>query len=133
MTLDAAPHTFVAESRELLRDMEEALLTLEQSPRDTEAVNAVFRAMHTIKGSSGIFGFDVIVDFTHVMEGVIEEIRAGRVAVDEVLVALLLTCGDHVSSLIDCLEGNDRMARLEAARPERRRPAAATELLLRGD
>jgi two-component system chemotaxis sensor kinase CheA len=117
MSKDAAPHTFVAESRELLRDMEDALLTLEQSPCDTEAVNAVFRAMHTIKGSSGVFGFDVIVDFTHVMEGVIEEIRAGRVAVDEVLVALLLTCGDHVSSLIDCLEAEDRIARLEAAAP----------------
>ena len=80
MTQDPAPHTFVAESRELLRDMEEALLTLEQSPGDTEAVNAVFRAMHTIKGSSGVFGFDVIVAFTHVMESVIEEIRAGRIA-----------------------------------------------------
>ena len=117
MSQDAAPHTFVAESRELLRDMEEALLTLEQSPSDSEAVNALFRAMHTIKGSAGIFGFDVIVAFAHVMEGVVEEIRAGRVAVDEVLVALMLTCGDHVGALIDCLEHADRIARLEAARP----------------
>ena len=124
MTQDPAPHTFVAESRELLRDMEEALLTLEQSPGDTEAVAAVFRAMHTIKGSSGVFGFDVIVAFTHVMESVIEEIRAERIGVDEVLVALLLACGDHVSSLIDCLEFDDRMARLEAAR------AAGNDLLL---
>ena len=115
---DPAPHTFVAESRELIRAMESALLTLEQSPRDTEAVNAVFRAMHTIKGSAGVFGFDAIVQFTHVMEGLIEEIRTGSLVVDEVLVALLLTCGDHVTSLIDCLETEDRMARLEAVRPE---------------
>ena len=103
MSHEPAPHTFVAESRELLRDMEDALLTLEQSPRDSEAVNAVFRAMHTIKGSAGIFGFDVIVEFDHVMESVIDEVRAGRLAVDDVLVALLLSCGDHVSVLIDCL------------------------------
>lgn len=123
MNKNTAPHTFIAESRELLRDMEEGLLTLEQSPQDTEAVNAVFRAMHTIKGSSGVFGFDVIVDFTHVMEGVVEEIRSGRAQVDEVLVALLLSCGDHVSSLIDCLESDDRMIRLEATR------SAGSELL----
>ena len=124
MSQDPAPHTFMAESRELLRAMEDALLTLEQSPGDAEAVTAVFRAMHTIKGSSGVFGFDVIVAFTHVMESVIEEIRAGRVRVDEVQVALLLTCGDHVSSLIDCLESDDRMARLDAAR------SAGNDLLL---
>ena len=118
MSHDPAPHTFVAESRELLREMEDALLTLEQSPRDSEAVNAVFRAMHTIKGSAGVFGFDVIVEFAHAMESVIDEVRAGRLAVDDVLVALLLSCGDHVSVLIDCLEGQDRNARLEAARPE---------------
>jgi two-component system chemotaxis sensor kinase CheA len=118
MSHDPAPQTFVTESRELLRDMEDALLTLEQSPRDREAVNAVFRAMHTIKGSAGIFGFDVIVEFAHAMESVIDEVRAGRLAVDDVLVALLLGCGDHVSVLIDCLEGQDRNARLESARPE---------------
>lgn len=116
MNQDFAPGTFVAESRELLRDMETALLILERSPNDTEAINAVFRAMHTIKGSSGVFGFDVIVEFTHVMESLIEEVRAGRVSVDDNLVALLLDCGDHVTSLIDCLEGDDRIARLETAR-----------------
>ena len=116
MNQEAAPHTFIAESRELLRDMETALLTLEQTPGDREAINAVFRAMHTIKGSSGLFGFDVIVEFTHAMEGVVEEIRAGRVGVDEVLVALLLTCGDHVATLVDCLEHDDRLARLDTTR-----------------
>lgn len=124
MTQDAAPHTFVAESRELLRDMEDALLTLEQAPGDADAINAVFRAMHTIKGSAGVFGFDVIVEFTHVMEGVIEEVRAGRAGVDGMLVALLLACGDHVSLLIDCLESPDRLAKLEAAR------SSGTDLLL---
>ena len=116
MTQEAAPHTFIAESRELLRDMEAALLKLEQSPGDREAINAVFRAMHTIKGSSGVFGYDVIVEFTHAMESVVEEIRAGRLGVDDVLVALLLTCGDHVAALIDCLESDDRLARLDTAR-----------------
>jgi two-component system, chemotaxis family, sensor kinase CheA len=118
---------FVAESRDLLRDMERALLTLEQAPRDAEAVNAVFRAMHTIKGSSGAFGFDVIVEFTHVLEGVIVKVRSGELSVNAELLAVLLDCGDHLCRLIDCLEGADRMARLEAAR------GAGSQLLARLD
>ena len=108
---EAATPLFVAESRELLRDMERALLVLVQSPGDAEAINAVFRAMHTIKGSAGAFGFDVIVEFTHVLEGVIVEVRSGQRKANEDLLALLLDCGDHLSRLIDGLEGEDRLAR----------------------
>lgn len=116
MNQDLSPATFIAESRDLLRDMEEALLAVEDSDGHGDAVNAAFRAMHTIKGSAGVFGFDVIVEFAHAMEEVIAELRGGRVAPDDVLVALLLSCRDHVSGLIDCLESDDRLQRLEAAR-----------------
>ena len=115
MSMEAAQQTFLAESRELLRDMESALLTLEKSPHDADAINAVFRAAHTIKGSGGVFGFDALVAFTHVMENVLDEIRAGRVNVDTDLIALLLTCGDHVSLLLDCLSAADQTAAYAAA------------------
>ena len=101
MELQPALQTFVAEARELLRDMEAGLLQLEQTPDDPEALNAVFRAAHTIKGSSGVFGFDTIVEFTHVMENLLEDVRSGEILVDADLTALLLSCGDHVDLLVD--------------------------------
>ncbi len=107
LELQPAQHTFVAECRELLRDMEDALLRLEKAPGDGEAVNAVFRAAHTIKGSSGVFGFDAIVAFTHGLESVIEDVRAGDVAVDADLIALLLSCGDHVALLVEAVAGGE--------------------------
>ncbi|HKN10046.1 MAG TPA: Hpt domain-containing protein, partial [Pseudomonadota bacterium] len=95
--------TFIAESRELLRAMETALLQLEKAPQDSELINAVFRAAHTIKGSSGAINFDAIVEFTHAMESVLQLIRSGEIIIDSALIALLLKCGDYLSSLLDCL------------------------------
>ena len=100
MNLQPAHETFIAECKDLLADMEEALLTLEQHPDDEEAITAVFRAAHTIKGSAGVFGFDDIVEFTHIMESLLEEIRNGEISIDSDLIALLLLCGDHVLELL---------------------------------
>ena len=98
---------FVAESRALLRAMEEALLVLEKNPEDPDALNAVFRAAHTIKGTAGIFGFDELVAFTHVMENILDQVRAGEVGVDSILIALLLSCGDHCSALLDRIQADE--------------------------
>ena len=105
--LQAAQQMFFAESRELLSAMEDALLQLEKSPDEPDALNAVFRAAHTIKGSAGIHGFDDLVEFTHVMENVLADVRAGDVAVDAILIALLLSCGDHCAALLNRLERGD--------------------------
>jgi two-component system chemotaxis sensor kinase CheA len=102
--------TFIAESRELLRAMESALLQLEKAPDDAELINAVFRAAHTIKGSSGTIDFDAIVEFTHAMESVLQLIRSAELRIDNELVALLLKCGDHVSRILDCLVADDKDA-----------------------
>ena len=61
MNLDEALQTFIVESRELLQDMENALLALEQAEEKTELINAIFRTAHTIKGSSGLFSLDHVV------------------------------------------------------------------------
>jgi two-component system chemotaxis sensor kinase CheA len=58
MNLDEALQTFIIESRDLLQQMEDALLQIEQSPDDTDLINAIFRAAHTIKGSAGLFGLN---------------------------------------------------------------------------
>ncbi|HJU71610.1 MAG TPA: chemotaxis protein CheA [Paucimonas sp.] len=120
MNLDEALQTFIAESRELLEDMESALLAAEHAESRAELVNAIFRAAHTIKGSAGLFGLDHIVAFTHVVESVLDEVRDARIQVTGQLVALLLSCRDHISRLIDMvaagqLEADDAVS--EAAAP----------------
>ena len=102
MNFDAALPTFIAESRELLQDMEEALLRIEQSPDDADTINAIFRAAHTIKGSAGLFGLDDIVAFTHVAESVLDKVRSGELSVNASMVATLLASGDHIRELVDC-------------------------------
>lgn len=101
MELDQALQTFFVESRELLQSMEESLLTLESEPDDKEAIGAVFRAAHTIKGSGGMFGLDGIVTFTHVVENVLDRVRSGEVPIDGDLIALLLSCRDHIGMLVE--------------------------------
>ena len=100
MTLDDALVTFIVESGELLEAMEEALLSIGAGPADPEAVNAIFRAAHTIKGSAGLFGIDQMVAFTHVAESVLDEVRRDAGLLDGELVTLLLECRDHMGCLL---------------------------------
>jgi two-component system chemotaxis sensor kinase CheA len=109
VNLDAALQTFIAESRELLEDMEAALLRVEQAPGDDDTINAIFRAAHTIKGSAGLFGLDDIVAFTHVAESVLDKVRSGELGVDAELVALLLASGDHMTELVDNAAGGGEL------------------------
>ncbi|MFZ3120725.1 MAG: Hpt domain-containing protein, partial [Variovorax sp.] len=66
MNMDEALQTFFVECRELLEDMDTALLGVLQEEDPSDSVNAIFRAAHTIKGSAGLFGLDFIVEFAHV-------------------------------------------------------------------
>jgi two-component system chemotaxis sensor kinase CheA len=106
LDLGDALQTFLEESRGLLQEMEEALLRLENTPDDAEAVNAVFRAAHTIKGSSGLFGLDDIVAFTHKAENVLDRVRNGELSLSEELVGLFLACRDHIEILLDVTADN---------------------------
>lgn len=100
MNLDDALQTFIIEARELLEQMESALLHVEQEPDDAEAINAIFRAAHTIKGSAGLFGFDYVVEFTHVAESVLDKVRSSQLAINSELVAIFLGVCDHLGVLI---------------------------------
>ncbi|MBI5005501.1 MAG: chemotaxis protein CheA [Nitrosomonadales bacterium] len=101
MNLDEALKTFIIESRELLEQMEDALLRIEQAEHDPEIINAIFRAAHTIKGSAGLFGLEYIVAFTHVAESVLDKVRSNELQIESELVALLLTARDHIGALVD--------------------------------
>lgn len=108
MSNNDARQTFAQETAELLDEMEDALLSLEQQPSDSELLNSVFRAMHTIKGAAGVFGFDPIVEFTHPVETVMDSVRNGEREMDAELVAVLLKCKDHTADLTDqVLAGED--------------------------
>lgn len=100
MNIDAALTTFAEESRELLEQMENQLLSLERGEGDGDILNAVFRAAHTIKGSAGLFGLNATVEFTHGVENLLDEIRAGKVAVTPANIALLLQARDHIARLV---------------------------------
>lgn len=104
--MKAARGALIEESRELLDAMDAALLELEQGGRSAEHINAVFRAAHTIKGSAGLFGLDLIVGFTHVMESLLVRVRNGEIPLDPDLLSLLFDCGAYIRSLIDALADN---------------------------
>src|SRR5690606_4378502 len=99
-----ALQTFMAEARTLLEEMEHGLLSLEQYPDDKEAINAVFRAAHTIKGSAGLFGLDDIVGFTHHAETLLDKIRGGDMQFNSELVGLFLQCRDHIDNLLSAAD-----------------------------
>jgi two-component system chemotaxis sensor kinase CheA len=101
MNLDEALNIFVIESRELLENMEAALLEIEQAPDDPDLINAIFRAAHTIKGSAGLFGLDHLVSFTHDAENVLDMVRSNALHIDGDFVALLLKVCDHISALVE--------------------------------
>ncbi|NVM75970.1 two-component system chemotaxis sensor kinase CheA [Duganella sp. SG902] len=103
MNLDEALQTFIAESRELLEEMENALLNVDLAGDQSEAINAIFRAAHTIKGSAGLFSLDHIVAFTHVVESLLDKVRDGSVTLNDEMVVLLLSCCDYLSGMINGL------------------------------
>ncbi len=93
--------TFLLESSELLTAMEEALLQMEDTPDDPDSINAIFRAAHTIKGTGGVFGYDTVVSFTHVLENVLDKVRDNEINIDSALIAILLLSRDHIEILVN--------------------------------
>jgi len=109
----------VQESRELLSEMEVALLRMEKDGFDDESVHAVFRAAHTIKGSVGLFGLEHVVKFTHVLESVLDEIRSGKLLADTGMISLFLQCGDHLQDLVGGIEAQKQETDAQAVEGER--------------
>jgi len=104
---DQQKEVFKEEAGELLTDLEQALLELEETPEDTELVAKVFRAMHTIKGSGAMFGFDEIAEFTHEVETVFDLVRNGEIPVSKELISHALAARDHIRNLLDAADGGE--------------------------
>ena len=95
---------FVSEARELLQGAASALLILEKNPGDEGRINEVFRSVHTLKGSAGLFDFPAFSRLVHAGEDVLSAVRAGEVALNGELVDLLLDSLDQVSGWLDRID-----------------------------
>ncbi len=94
-------NTFIEEATELLEDLEEALLLLEETPHDADLVQRVFRAMHTIKGAAGMFGFAEISTFTHEIESAYEMVRSGNLDISKSLIDITLQSLDVIRAMLE--------------------------------
>ncbi len=92
---------FHIESLELLEAMENSLVHIRENGMDDESINAVFRAAHTIKGAAGMYKIDFVVEFTHIAENVLDQVRNGAIAMSDELGELLLECKDHMQHLVE--------------------------------
>jgi two-component system chemotaxis sensor kinase CheA len=102
VTLDLAQFhdTFFEESFEALDSMESALLKLSAGEVDRELINTIFRVAHSIKGGSATFGFSDVAGFTHTLETLLDELRAGKRQVHPPLVDLFLRSGDLMREML---------------------------------
>ena len=92
---------FFEEAAEHLAVVEEGLLALEQHPEDLDLLNKIFRSAHSIKGTSGMFGFNAVAQFTHKMETLLDLLRNGQKVVTPAIADLLLKSTDCLKTLID--------------------------------
>ncbi len=106
--MEDAQATYREEASELLGGLEASLMELEQRPDDAELINSVFRALHTIKGSGAMFGFDAIAGFTHKVETVFDLVRSGSLAVTPELINMALQARDHIRALLEGREDQQR-------------------------
>lgn len=91
---------FFEEAEEHLAALEHLLLTLDVAQPDAEALNGIFRAAHSIKGSSGMFGFDDLTAVTHVLETLLDKVRSGQIALQAQMIDVLLESRDVLAQLL---------------------------------
>ncbi len=101
MSDDLNRQIFKEEAYELLAELEGSLLELEDAPDDLDLVNRVFRALHTIKGSGSMFGFEDIAEFTHEVETVFDMVRSEELNITKDLLNLALRSRDHIQKMLD--------------------------------
>ncbi|MGN7158764.1 chemotaxis protein CheA [Sphingomonas sp. SAFR-052] len=119
MIADDPIAAFRVEAGEVLDQVEQALLDLGHRLDDADLVNAVFRGLHTLKGSGAMFGFDALAGFTHHCESAFDRVRKGQVPATAGLVSVILSAQDHMRALVEgdapAADGDAILARLQAA------------------
>ena len=103
--LAAIRDTFFQECEEQLAELESGLLAIEEGDHDPERINAVFRAVHSIKGGAGAFGLEALVRFAHVFETALDEMRSGRLAPDDYVLKEMLRAADLLADHVAAARG----------------------------
>ena len=98
---------FFEECSELLVNLEEGLMLLQRGENDGETMNAVFRAVHSIKGGAGAFGFDALVGFAHIQETLLDEMRSNAIEIKPEYIDVLLQAFDILSELVGAAQRED--------------------------
>jgi two-component system chemotaxis sensor kinase CheA len=98
--MEAIKQTFFQECEEQLAELESGLLAMESGDSDGETVNAVFRAVHSVKGGAGAFGLDSLVRFAHVFETCLDKVRSDRMVADSAAIKVLLRAADVLTDLV---------------------------------
>ena len=98
--MQAIRETFFQECEEQLGELETGLLSMEAGDADTETVNAVFRAVHSIKGGAGAFKLDRLVRFAHGFETTLDKIRNGALAPSPHVMKVMLRAADVLADLV---------------------------------
>lgn len=101
MSDDQSREIFREEALELLGELDSTLLELESQPHNLDLVNRAFRALHTIKGSGAMFGFDDIAEFTHDIENVFDKVRNEELLVTRELISITFSARDHITGLLN--------------------------------
>jgi len=91
---------FFSECEEQIAALDLGLRKFSEKDFDAETINSVFRAVHSIKGGAGIFGFEAVVEFAHVFESVLELVRGGDLEIDDRIVTVLYAAMDALSDLV---------------------------------
>jgi two-component system, chemotaxis family, sensor kinase CheA len=98
---DKLIESFLAEANELIIDIERALLELERGADAQENISAIFRAMHTLKGASGMFGFDLVQKLTHHLESIYQDIRDGRRSTEPAITKITFKTLDQLRLILN--------------------------------
>ena len=114
--LEAIKVTFFQECEELLADLEGGLLAMQDGNDDGDTVNAVFRAVHSIKGGAGAFGLEPLVRFAHVFETLLDALRSNEIPGTADLTAVLLRASDVLADHAQGRSAHGRPGRAELRR-----------------
>ena len=98
--IDKFKAKFVEEAQDNVRDLEEALLLLEEDLNNREIIERIFRAMHSLKGGGAMFGFNDLSDFTHHLETIFDLIRNDKLKADQNIISLTFNSVDHIKFLL---------------------------------
>ena len=105
--MDEIRQTFFLECEDLLQALMEGLAAIEGGDEDPETVNAIFRAVHSIKGGAGAFSLDELVKFAHTFETVLDEVRADRMELTPALMSVFFRSADQLSDLVEAASVGD--------------------------